>query len=593
MEVYTPRYSGMSGPGIGAILVAGGWTRDASGVVHLTTSTDQVVVGALADVLAGIKLIVSESAGEAGTVALGDLAASLAFAARITGEAQNRWQVISDGTMSLGAGGGVAPSWSLAFAAPDRTHLGSGDFLDAIGVGALEHRNAGADANADASMTRGAAGGEIRLGAGGATAIDWTLSWIAADRADIGIGDQLSSSGAGGLTYRAAQADANPVVAIGQGASQIRMGVNSADVLSVTLQVALANTLELATGDSFRTISGTITSHVTDAAAALPTDVFIAEHEVAAGAIGIGAGMLFRASNAAGAVVDAARVDGQLRVVTAGIEEGEIDFWTRLAGGALTSRWRIRGSGHLVMLGNYDIFPQVDTQGEIGTSGNRLGSGSSLQWNVFAASADANPTARLSTTALSLGLNTADALSWLLSVAVATNRADLGSGDFLSATAAGRLEHRTLAADAQPDVSMGGAGLIAYGAGGGVATDVTAGRTGTDEWGLGVGDQLSTLGGRRVNITEITDAASPYALLVTDYHLVVSSAVAAIVNLPTLAAGNRRTVYRVSNRAASVGAVTVTATGGNTVGGAPTAVLIAGAGADFTAPLTGTDWMIN
>lgn len=52
-----PAYSGVSGAGLGSVLVAGGWTRDAGppGVVRLTTSTDQVGIGTSSP-LAGSKL---------------------------------------------------------------------------------------------------------------------------------------------------------------------------------------------------------------------------------------------------------------------------------------------------------------------------------------------------------------------------------------------------------------------------------------------------------------------------------------------------------------------------------------------------------
>lgn len=52
-----PAYSGVSGAGIGAVLVAGGWTRDAGppAVVRLTTITDQVGIGT-ASPGTGIKL---------------------------------------------------------------------------------------------------------------------------------------------------------------------------------------------------------------------------------------------------------------------------------------------------------------------------------------------------------------------------------------------------------------------------------------------------------------------------------------------------------------------------------------------------------
>jgi hypothetical protein len=56
-----PAFSGVSASGLGTILVAGGWTRDAGppGVVRLTTSTDQVGIGTTSP-LAGSRLEVAQ-----------------------------------------------------------------------------------------------------------------------------------------------------------------------------------------------------------------------------------------------------------------------------------------------------------------------------------------------------------------------------------------------------------------------------------------------------------------------------------------------------------------------------------------------------
>lgn len=64
-----------------------------------------------------------------------------------------------------------------------------------------------------------------------------------------------------------------------------------------------------------------------------------------AGAAGIGARCLLRASNAASVLTDAAAIDGILTTATGGAEVGALAFLTRTGGGALTERMRVHGAG--------------------------------------------------------------------------------------------------------------------------------------------------------------------------------------------------------------------------------------------------------
>lgn len=72
--------------------------------------------------------------------------------------------------------------------------------------------------------------------------------------------------------------------------------------------------------------------------------------------------------------------------------------------------------------------PNADNTLTDGTAARRWASSHSVLFDVRAAASDANPTARLLTSALSLGINSADALSVTLSVTT-TNRLDLATGD--------------------------------------------------------------------------------------------------------------------------------------------------------------------
>lgn len=61
-----PLWSGISFPGLGAILTSGGWTRDPGGVVRLTISTDQVGVGTTAPLSGSRMEVAIEDAETAG-----------------------------------------------------------------------------------------------------------------------------------------------------------------------------------------------------------------------------------------------------------------------------------------------------------------------------------------------------------------------------------------------------------------------------------------------------------------------------------------------------------------------------------------------
>ena len=85
------------------ILLAAGWTRDATGVVRLTTITDQVGIGT-ATPAAGRKVEVLETASGSGLRATGLLSTSVAHEAGVTLDAFQRWTVLASGAMTWGSG---------------------------------------------------------------------------------------------------------------------------------------------------------------------------------------------------------------------------------------------------------------------------------------------------------------------------------------------------------------------------------------------------------------------------------------------------------------------------------------------------------
>lgn len=110
-----------------------------------------------------------------------------------------------------------------------------------------------------------------------------------------------------------------------------------------------------------------------------------------------------------------------------------------------------------------------------------LGSGDSLYavagtMGIRALSADANATAALSGSSLSLGVGGATAVDWVLS-RQAANIAEMASGDSLFSVGTAFIGRRALAADANPTVSLSANGLE-LGVGGATALDWLLSRSG-------------------------------------------------------------------------------------------------------------------
>jgi hypothetical protein len=139
--------------------------------------------------------------------------------------------------------------------------------------------------------------------------------------------------------------------------------------------------------------------------------------------------------------------------------------------------------------------------------GDILGASDGGAFHVRALAADTNPTARLSSTSLALGINSADNLSWTLT-AQAASIAELGSGDFLYAVGAAGFGVRNASADANALYQVDNTGFRG-GLGGVNALDVLLLRGAADRWELGGGDSLNTIGAGTIANRNLTGDTNP------------------------------------------------------------------------------------
>ena len=154
-----------------------------------------------------------------------------------------------------------------------------------------------------------------------------------------------------------------------------------------------------------------------------------------------------------------------------------------------------------------------------------------------------------------------------------------------------------LAADANARFAIDGTGAHLWGPAT-TAADVRLRRSGTGTLlldngasGSGVLSVLGTTVVQRLQVQQVTTAASPYAVLGTDNVVFANPGGAQTVNLPAAAgalAGRLITVKRINN---SANVVTVGTLGG-TIDGAATYVLAAGSYASATFTTDGTNWWV-
>lgn len=263
------------------------------------------------------------------------------------------------------------------------------------------------------------------------------------------------------------------------------------------------------------------------------SDVMVITHTTTGlAAANLATGLLYNAEDTAGTEINAGRISALLTVAAAGNVSSALDFWTRSAGGALAARWRVTATG------SWD--PSVDATAGIGTALLRVTAVASVLFNVFAASGDTSPTAQLGSTALKLGLNSADSLSTRI---------------YCSA-------NKTLIAD------DGAAGPVTF----------------------------SVLGTTQTQARVVATAfgtATPYTMTATD-DFIGRDATAGnkIVNLLPAVTGRRVTVKN-TGLAAVANTVAATPNGAETIDGVAAAVLLTGAQSITLTGLAGTGWYIS
>jgi hypothetical protein len=422
-----------------------GWTDDGT-VVRLTTATDQVSIGVSA-APANRKLNIRKTGTDTGIRVEDSAAADNIFENFLTNaDANPAFRIVGSGTQTWGAGGATAIDTQIGRGAADRLDLGSGDSLDTIAGGFLENRALTADAN-----PRSRLGSALLLGAGGATALDTQLSRVGASQLalDNGAGgaatffpgaDGVGAIGTSATRWSDIVANAHRVFAASGDANAsarlasniLQMGPGGATALDVSLTRGAADRWELGSGDSLDTIAGGFLENRAATADVNPRSR-------------LGPALLLGAGGATA-------LDTQLSRV--GVSQLSLDNG---AGGAAT------------------FFPGADAVGAIGTSATRWSTFVSNTYSVFAASGDANPTVKITSSALEMGTNSADALSIKFGVSV-SNRLEGGNGDNLGLLGAGVYAIRALSADANPQMQINSAS-IQIGAGGATAADTRFNRT--------------------------------------------------------------------------------------------------------------------
>jgi len=234
-----------------------------------------------------------------------------------------------------------------------------------------------------------------------------------------------------------------------------------------------------------------------DAVANTVGDAIIASRQTsAAPAAGLGAGLLLLVQDDAGGFQDAARIAGVLRNVTPATADGELQFFTRTAGAALSERYRIDGTGNLTMRGDFDFTAATDNQGDLGTATLRWATVTANAHRVFAVAGDPNPTAKISSSTLSLGKDTADALSWTLTVGTVSGRADMGSGNLLASIGAAAFKNYNAVGEANERMALAPS-TLSFGAGAAAVVDLSIGRglvSGVAHWQMSGGNVLDAIG---------------------------------------------------------------------------------------------------
>ena len=422
-------------------------------------------------------------------VAAGNIAAGLLFlsednagvvgisAARISGVLTSTIAGAVDGALDFWtrqAGGALTQRWRVATAgglipfADNSYNVGTASLrVSAFNGVLLRTFGALGDANPNAQVGAKA----LQLGEGGATALDWALTHNAAgNRADLGANDEMGANGTGFFSVRNAVGNANPTAKLLD--ASLLLGATSAEALNVRLLALAGSILQIDNGaagaltvrggaDNNLTL-GTATIRLADVAA-VQLRVFTAAADANASAslssktVNLGEGGAVALDwalthNAAGNRADLG-ADDELSANGTGF------FSYRAAVGDANPTCRLNNAGLFLGLNSADnlswsmsVFATNRVDMGSGDEFNAIGAGF---LNVRFAAVDANPTFQASSGAVKLGLNSADNLSWQLTVAAATNRADMGANDELGANGTGFFSVRNAVGNANPTAKIG------------------------------------------------------------------------------------------------------------------------------------------
>jgi hypothetical protein len=369
----------------------GGWVRDAgTATVRLWTAADQVAVGT-ATAVAARKLTILTTGANQGIRVSTTLTTDNVIDALNLAEANATFSLTGLGTTRWGAGGASALDTRLLRSAAAQLALddgaagaaslvGGADNTLTLGTAAASGRRLAA-VNSVAFYAMASVGAGVQQtygmhastgftgGAGGVTATDCVLSRGAADRWTSGLNDSMEVAGTGLLAHRTALADAQPTATLGVGSIGLGQGGATAVAWHLNVNATTGTTrADMDLNGSLNALGTGLFAHRTLAADAQPTATF----GVSAVALGAGGGTAL-----------------DTRLQRTGVATLSID---NNAAGAAT------------------VVPVTDALGNFGTATLRWLTMIANTHKVFNASADANASASLQTSALLLGVGGATAL---------------------------------------------------------------------------------------------------------------------------------------------------------------------------------------
>lgn len=221
-----------------------GWTED-GGAVRLTTLTDVVSIGGAGSALAGFRLSVIANGANAGTVETGALGSVVAHATRVTGDANNRFEMLAGGVIAWGDGAAVTDVF-LTRGGANELQLGSADVLNAVAAGTLGIKNASGDAQPNAVLGTQS----LSFGAGVAAVVDWVIARESANNAELASADSLWAVGAGQIGVKSIAGAPVAAASLGIAGGEALISLGGASGLDWSLSHVAANNAEMAASDN-------------------------------------------------------------------------------------------------------------------------------------------------------------------------------------------------------------------------------------------------------------------------------------------------------------------------------------------------------